>query len=124
MGSRPLSGHGPADQVAAVGSPMADDRQISSEDQRSVKLRVRSPPTGTHQCHRVTPDRRRNHAHSQVNEKLVDLTPRYCALARREPTMLGIKNGRQPQLDNTVRRGVCHRLDHVMCIHISVYRLI
>ena len=35
MGSRPLSGHGPADQVAAVGSPMADDRQISSEDQRS-----------------------------------------------------------------------------------------
>ena len=28
MGSRPLSGHGPADQVAAVGSPMADDRQI------------------------------------------------------------------------------------------------
>ena len=46
MGSRPLSGHGPADQVAAVGSPMADDRQISSEDQRSVKLRVRSPPTG------------------------------------------------------------------------------
>ena len=66
MGSRPLSGHGPADQVAAVGSPMADDRQISSEDQRLVKLRVRSPPTGTHQCHRVTPDRRRNHAHSQV----------------------------------------------------------
>ena len=55
MGSRPLSGHEPADQVAAVGSPMADDRQISSEDQRSVKLRVRSPPTGTHQCHRVTP---------------------------------------------------------------------
>ena len=50
MGSRPLSGHGPADQVAAVGSPMADDRQISREDQRSVKLRVRSPPTGTHQC--------------------------------------------------------------------------
>ena len=47
MGSRPLSGHGSADQVAAVGSPMADDRQISSEDQRSVKLRVRSPPTGT-----------------------------------------------------------------------------
>ena len=50
MGSRPLSGHGPADQVAAVGSPMADDRQISSEDQRSVKLRVRSPPTGTHRA--------------------------------------------------------------------------
>ena len=79
MGSRPLSGHGPADQVAAVGSPMADDRQISSEDQRSVKLRVRSPPTGTHQCHRVTPDRRRNHAHSQVDEKLVERPPRYWA---------------------------------------------
>lgn len=55
MGSRPLLGHGPAEQVAAVGAPMADNRQISSEDQRSVKLRVRSPPTGTHQCHRVTP---------------------------------------------------------------------
>ena len=79
----------------------ADDRQISSEDQRSVKLRVRSPPTGTHQCHRVTPDRRRNHAHSQVDEKLVDLPPRYWARARREPTMLGIRNGRQTQLDNT-----------------------
>ncbi len=34
---------------------MADDRQISSEDQRSVNLWVRPPPTGTYQCHRVTP---------------------------------------------------------------------
>ena len=40
--------------------------------------------------------------HYQVDEKHVDRPPRYCALARREPTMLGIKNGRQPQLDNTV----------------------
>ena len=104
MGSRPLSGHGPADQVAAVGSPMADDRQISSEDQRSVKLRVRSPPTGTHQCHRVTPDRRRNHAHSQVDEKLIERPPRYWARVSREPAMLGIRNGRQPQLDNTDSR--------------------
>ena len=48
----------------------------SSEDQRSVKLRVRSPPTGTHQCHGVTPDRRRNHAHSQVDENSVKSPPK------------------------------------------------
>ena len=35
-------------------SPTDDDRQVSSEDRRSVKLRVRPPPAGTHQCHRVT----------------------------------------------------------------------
>ena len=35
----------------------------------------------------------------QVDEKLVDRPPRYWVLARREPTMLGIKTGRQPQLD-------------------------
>ena len=40
-------------------------------------------------------------AHSQVDEKLVDRPPRYWAPARREPDMLGIKNGRQLQLDNT-----------------------
>ena len=39
--------------------PAGDDRQISSEDRRSVKLRVRPPPTGTHQCHRATPTGRR-----------------------------------------------------------------
>ena len=39
--------------------------------------------------------------HCQVDEKLVDRPPRYWAPARREPAMLGIKNGRQPQLDNT-----------------------
>ena len=38
----------------------------------------------------------------QVDEKLVDRPPRYCARASREPAMLGIRNGRQPQLDNTV----------------------
>ena len=32
-------------------SPAADVRQINSEDRRSVKLRVRPPPTGTHRCH-------------------------------------------------------------------------
>ena len=35
-------------------SPTDDDRQVSSEDRRSVKLRVRPPPAGTHQCHRAT----------------------------------------------------------------------
>ena len=41
--------------------------------------------------------------HCQVDEKLVEQPPRYWAPARREPAMLGIKNGRQPQLDNTPR---------------------
>ena len=31
--------------------PAGDDRQISSEDRRSVKLRVRPPLPGTHRCH-------------------------------------------------------------------------
>ena len=35
--------------------PAGDDRQISSEDRRSVKLRVRPPLTGTHRCHEATP---------------------------------------------------------------------
>ena len=37
----------------------------------------------------------------QVDEKLVDRPPRYWTPARLEPTMLSIKNSRQPQLDNT-----------------------
>ena len=53
---RPLSGHGPSGlSWLPYESPAGDDRQISSEDRRSVKLRVRPPPTDTHQCHRVTP---------------------------------------------------------------------
>ena len=39
--------------------------------------------------------------HCQVDEKVVDRPPIYWAPARREPAMLGIRNGRQPQLDNT-----------------------
>ena len=39
----------------------------------------------------------------QVDEKLVDRPPRYWARASREPAILGIKNGRQPQLDNTTQ---------------------
>ena len=35
----------------------------------------------------------------QVDEKLVDQPPRCWDRARREPAMLGIRNGRQPQLD-------------------------
>ena len=38
----------------------------------------------------------------QVDEKLVDQPPRWWARARREPAMLGIRNGRQPQLDSTI----------------------
>ena len=39
-------------------SPADDDRQINSEDRRSVRLRVRPPPTGTHRCHGATPSGR------------------------------------------------------------------
>ncbi len=39
--------------------------------------------------------------HCQVDENHVDHLPRCWALARRGPSMLGIKNSRQPQLDNT-----------------------
>ena len=42
---------GPAADVAPVG----DDRQINSEDRRSVRLRVRSPRTGTYRYHETTP---------------------------------------------------------------------
>ena len=49
------------------------------------------------------PDRQGDHAHSQVDEKLVECPPRYWAPVRREPAILGTKSGRQPQLDNTVR---------------------
>ena len=44
--------------------------------------------------------------HCQVDEKHVVRPPRYWAPARREPAMLDIKNSRQPQLDNTVRRAL------------------
>ena len=47
---------------------------------------------------RIRPTR----GHCQVDGNHVDRPPRYWALARREPTMLGIKNSRQPQLDNTL----------------------
>ena len=49
LGSLPIRSDGLPCQ-----SPTDDDRQISSEDRRSVKLRVRPPPAGTHQCHRAT----------------------------------------------------------------------
>ena len=49
IGSRPIRSDG-----LPCPSPTDDDRQISSEDRRSVKLRVRPPPAGTHQCHRAT----------------------------------------------------------------------
>ena len=41
--------------------------------------------------------------HCQVDEQLVDRPPRCWAPTRREPAMLGIKNDRQLQLDNTAR---------------------
>ena len=50
--------------------------------------------------------KRESRGYCQVNEKLVDRPPRYWARASREPAMLGIKNGRRPQLDNTRPLGV------------------
>ena len=47
--SRPIRSDGLPGQ-----SPTDNDRQISSQDRRSVKLRGRPPPAGTHQCHRAT----------------------------------------------------------------------
>ena len=46
-------------------------------------------------------DRATLSGHCQVDEQLVDRPPRCWAPTRREPAMLGIKNGRQLQLDNT-----------------------
>ena len=45
--------------------------------------------------------------HCQVDEKVVDRPPRYWAPARREPAMLGIRNGRQPQLDCEHHSAAC-----------------
>ena len=63
-----------------------------------------------------------NHRYCQVDEKLVDRPPRYWARASRKPAMLGIKNGRRPQLDNTPelsvgsgRRAACHHF----ALHVS-----
>ena len=50
------------------------------------------------------PDRQGDHAHSQVDAKLVDRPQRYCARVRREPAILGTRNGCQLQLDNTPQR--------------------
>ena len=44
---------------------------------------------------------RKADGYCQVDKKLVDHPPRCWARARREPAMLGIRNGREPQLDNT-----------------------
>ena len=46
------------------------------------------------------------YGHCQVDEKHVDQPPRYCALARREPTMLGIKNGRCCAVRKLTRNGI------------------
>ena len=51
---QPLLGHGHPVSWLPYELPAGDDRQISSQDRRSVKLRVRPPPAGTHQCHRAT----------------------------------------------------------------------
>ena len=66
------------------------ERVISlAEDERPIQHFLENHQPGRRYC--------------QVDEKLVDLPPRYWARSRREPAMPGIRNGRQPQLDNTLR---------------------
>ena len=50
--SRPLLGHGHPVSWLPYELPAGDDRQVSSQDRRSVKLRVRPSLTGTHRCHK------------------------------------------------------------------------
>ena len=57
--------------------------QASSQDRRSVKLRVRPPPAGTHRCHSSTPTGRRIMLTVYLTGKL---TPR--AEARHQPIHL------------------------------------
>ena len=54
IGSRPIRSAG-----CRTSGTVGDDRQISSKDHRSVKLRVRPSLTGTHRCHSSTPTGRR-----------------------------------------------------------------
>ena len=81
--ARPLS-YRPPDAAPDTGSSMA----------RTTGYQAHPWPTSI--------NRQRAAGYCQVNEKLVDRPPRYWARASREPAMLGIKNGRRPQLDNTV----------------------
>ena len=61
---------------------------------RSANEQLRWPPETN--CHADAPD-----GHCQVDEKVIDRPPIYWAPARCKPAMQGIRNGRQPQLDNT-----------------------
>ena len=49
---QPLLGHGHPVSWLPYELPAGDDRQVSSQDRRSVKLRVRPSLTGTHRCHK------------------------------------------------------------------------
>ncbi len=81
-------------------SPADDDRQINSEDRRSVRLRVRPPPTGTHRCHGATPSGRGDHAHSQVEAVSFPdrLTPKSRLL--RCMTLVPFGSGRLPAVSH------------------------
>ena len=73
----------------------------------STVVTVRRHPGHRHSSRRN--DREARRGYCQVDEKLVARPPRYWARASREPAMLGIRNGRQPQLDNTRVRSVRRR---------------
>ena len=82
--------------------PAGDDRQISSEDRRSVKLRVRPPLPGTHRCHGATPPGRGDHAHSQVEVDCPNLMPNMPGLRwDSRPRSWGVGQLSFRQLDDT-----------------------
>ena len=68
--SRPLLGHGHPVSWLPYEWPAGDDRQVSSQDRRSVKLRVRPPPAGTHQCQGAEDRRDLGHGSGESNESI------------------------------------------------------
>ena len=85
---------------------IADHRAVFGVEPICAVLPIAPSTYHRHRHQRTHPTRRsarapRDDRYCQVDEKLVDRPPRYWARARRKPAILGIKNGRRPQLDNT-----------------------
>ena len=96
--------------VGLEGGGRSDQPATLAESATTRVSALRKPPSSRPQ--RAT-------RYCQVDEKLVDRPPRYWARASREPAMLGIRNGRQPQLDNTLRgvRADGHERPDDVCRH-------
>ena len=63
--------------------------QFSSQDRRSVKLRVRPPPAGTHQCHRATSAGSGMMLTVKLLADTLNLYPICCAQAQTRSRCLG-----------------------------------